>query len=209
MTLIINIFMTDEQSNFPPKRSRTRIFFGFVFEMLKVIALAAVTIFLIRYFLFKPFYVKGASMEPNFLDHEYLIVDELTYRLRHPERGEVIVFKYPNNQQEFFLKRIIGLPGERVKIADGKITVYNDKFPEGIELGENYISADLATTGEPRTVTLGADEYYVLGDNRMNSFDSRRFGAVKKDLIVGRALLRGWPLNRVGIFGAPDYEKIK
>lgn len=148
-------------------------------------------------------------MEPNFLDHEYLIVDELSYRLRAPERGEVVVFKYPNNQQEFFLKRIIGLPGERVKIADGKVTIYNSAHPEGVELKEDYLSKDLLTNGEPRTVTLDSDEYYVLGDNRANSFDSRRFGAVKKDLIIGRALFRGWPLSRLGVFGAPNFESLK
>jgi signal peptidase I len=201
--------MSADLNNIPQQKSRLKVVATFLFEVVKVIALAVVMIFVIRYFLFKPFYVKGASMEPNFLDHEYLIVDELTYRLRAPERGEVVVFKYPNNQQEFFLKRIIGLPGERVKIADGKVTVYNSAHPEGVELKEDYLASDLVTNGEPRTITLGPDEFYVLGDNRPNSFDSRRFGAVKKELVVGRALFRGWPLSRVTIFRAPQFELLK
>jgi signal peptidase I len=204
--------MVDEVSNFdnlPPQRSRLKVALTFIFELIKVIALAGITIALIRYYLFKPFYVKGASMEPNFLDHEYLIVDELTYRLRAPERGEVVVFKYPNNQEEFFLKRIIGLPNERIKVADGKVTIYNNNHPEGVAVNETYLPADLTTLGEARTITLGPDEYYVLGDNRANSFDSRRFGPVKKSLIIGRALIRGWPISRISKFSAPAFEDLK
>lgn len=203
--------MPDEQTNFnepPLPPSRLRVAGSFLFELIKVIVMAGVTIVLIRYFLFKPFYVKGASMEPNFLDHEYLIVDELSYRLRVPERGEVIVFKYPNNQREYFLKRIIGIPGERVKVADGHVTIYNNSHPEGVVLNESYLPQDLLTSGDNQTVTLGSDEYFVLGDNRANSFDSRRFGSVKKTLIVGRALIRGWPISRIQKFDVPNFGNI-
>ncbi|TAN33493.1 signal peptidase I [Patescibacteria group bacterium] len=175
----------------------------FLLELIKVLVLAGVTIVLVRYFLFKPFYVKGASMEPNFYDHEYLIIDELTYRFRPPERGEVIVFKYPENPKDFFLKRIVGLPGERVKVAEGKITIYNQEFPEGKILDEPYLVGDI-TVGEKST-NLGPEQYFVLGDNRANSYDSRRFGAIDKSLIVGRSLFRGWPLNRIEFFKAPTY----
>jgi signal peptidase I len=170
----------------------------FLLELVKVAVLAGVTIALVRYFLFKPFYVKGASMEPNFFDKEYLIIDELSYRLRPAGRGEVIVFKYPENPKEYFLKRIIGLPGERVKVAEGQITVYNKEHPEGIVLNEPYLSKDLLTIGERITVLTG-DQYFVLGDNRPNSYDSRRFGAVDKSLVVGRVFFRGWPFNRAQI----------
>jgi signal peptidase I len=98
----------------------------FMLEAAKILALATVTILLVRYYLFKPFYVKGASMEPTFHEQEYLIIDELSYRLHNPERGDVIVFRYPGDPKEFFLKRVIGLPGERVKVAEGKITIYNN-----------------------------------------------------------------------------------
>ncbi|OGH68494.1 MAG: signal peptidase I [Candidatus Magasanikbacteria bacterium RIFCSPLOWO2_02_FULL_44_11] len=177
----------------------------FVVEVLRIAILAAVTIVVIRYFLFKPFYVKGASMEPNFYDHEYLIIDELSYRLREPVRGEVIVFRYPNNPEEYFLKRIVALPGERIKISAGKVAIYNADHPEGIAVKENYLPHDLATLGE-KISTLGQDEYFVLGDNRPNSFDSRRFGPIHKSAIVGRALFRGWPVSRIEKFESPGFN---
>ncbi len=176
----------------------------FILEMLKVVVLAGITISLVRYFLFKPFYVKGASMEPNFFDKEYLIIDEISYRLRAPQRGEVIVFKYPENPKEYFLKRIIALPGERVKISEGKITIYNQEHPEGVVLDEPYLPADLLTSGERTFVPLNENQYFVLGDNRDNSYDSRRFGAVDKSLVVGRVFVRGWPFNRAQVFNHPD-----
>lgn len=175
----------------------------FLLEVLKVAVLAGITIALVRYYLFKPFYVKGASMEPNFYDHEYLIIDELSYRLRPIERGEVIVFKYPGDPKEYFLKRVIGLPGERVKIADGHVTIYNTAHPEGVTLDESYLPKDLSTVGE-KVTQVGDNQFFVLGDNRPNSFDSRRFGTIDRSAIVGRAWLRGWPFNRVQTFSAPQ-----
>jgi signal peptidase I len=144
-------------------------------------------------------------MEPNFYDHEYLIIDELSYRLRQPERGEVIVFRYPENPKEYFLKRIIGLPGERIKVSGGHVTIYNSAHPEGVEISESYLPSDLITLGE-KEWTIGENQYFVLGDNRMNSYDSRRFNAIDKSAIVGRAWLRGWPPSRLASFHAPSYN---
>ena len=177
----------------------------FFLELVKIAVLAGVTITLVRYFLFKPFYVKGASMEPNFFDHEYLIIDELSYRLREPARGDVIVFKYPYNPKEYFLKRIIGLPGETVKVSEGTITIYNTEHPEGLEIKESYLDSAIKTIGEKK-ITLGGDEFFVLGDNRDNSLDSRRFGPVDRSLIVCRAWFRGWPFNRMQTFNTPQFE---
>lgn len=174
----------------------------FILEMVKIVVLAGITIGLIRYFLFKPFYVKGASMEPNFHESEYLIIDELSYRFREPERGEVIVFKH---NKEYFLKRIIGLPRETVKVAEGKVTIYNTANPEGVLIQEDYLPSDLITVGE-RVTVLGEDEYYVLGDNRPNSYDSRRFGPIDRDTMIGRAWFRGWPLSRVQLFKTPEFD---
>lgn len=176
-----------------------------VLEFLKIAIIAGLTIMAVRYFLFKPFYVKGASMEPNFYDHEYLIIDELSYRFRAPERGEVIVFRYPEDPKEYFLKRLIGLPGERVKVSGGHVTIYNQAHPEGVELTESYLPSDLITLGE-KEWTINENQYFVLGDNRMNSYDSRRFNAIDKSAIVGRAWVRGWPLSRLAAFHAPDFN---
>jgi signal peptidase I len=173
-------------------------------ELLKIALLAGICIVLIRYFLFKPFYVKGASMEPTFYEKEYLIIDELSYRFRTPERGEVIVFRYPNDPKEYFLKRVIGLPGETVKISGGKVIIYNQENPEGWEMDETYLPNDLATEGE-KIITNNDNQYFVLGDNRDNSFDSRRFGSIDYSLIVGRTWLRGWPLSRISVFSVPKF----
>ncbi|MCA9389624.1 MAG: signal peptidase I, partial [Candidatus Magasanikbacteria bacterium] len=109
---------------------------GVILEVVQVLAISLALIIPIRFFLIQPFYVQGASMEPNFFDHEYLIIDELSYRLHTPARGDVVVFKYPNNTKEFFIKRIIGLPGETVEISNGKIKIYNDKHPNGMLINE-------------------------------------------------------------------------
>lgn len=176
----------------------------FLLELIKIAVLAGITIGLVRYFLFKPFYVKGASMEPNFFEREYLIIDELSYRLRAPARGETIVLKYPDNPKEYFLKRIVGLPGETIKVSEGRVTIYNAAHPEGLVLKESYLAESLYTGGDKIT-SLKDGQYFVLGDNRPNSFDSRRFGPVGRDFIVGRAWIRGWPITRLQTFEAPEY----
>lgn len=173
----------------------------FFLEVIKIAIMAGVTIGLVRYFLFKPFYVKGQSMEPSFYEHEYLIVDELTYRFRNPEHGEVVVFRSPTQEGDYLLKRVIAVPGERVKIEDNKVVIYNEDHPEGVVLDEYYLTEE--TPGSVM-YTLGTDQYFVLGDNRDASYDSRRFGPVGRDTIVGRAFIRGWPFHRIGTLGAPD-----
>ena len=176
----------------------------FFVELIKLALFAVITIFLVRYFLFKPFYVKGASMEPNFFDREYLIIDEVSYRLTEPRRGDVVVFRYPVNRKEFFLKRIIGLPGERVKIKDGQVIVYNQENLEGMVLSESYLPVSLRS--RPDTdVNLKEDELFLLGDNRNSSFDSRFFGPVKESDLVGRVWLRGWPFDRAKVFSEVTY----
>lgn len=176
----------------------------FIWETLKVIVISLVIILPVRYFLIQPFYVKGASMEPNFYEHEYLIVDEISYRLNNPQRGEVIVFKYPKDPSQYFIKRVIGLPGETIKLADGKITVINKNNPQGFILNEDIYLPNIDTQGN-QNIELAQDEYYVLGDNRASSLDSRFFGPIKRSDIIGRTWLRGWPFNRVAIFDKPTY----
>jgi signal peptidase I len=175
---------------------------SFFLEIIKLAILSGITIGLVRYFLFKPFYVKGQSMEPNFYEKDYLIIDELSYSFREPKRGEVVVFKAPNGN-DYYLKRVIGLPGERVKVENGKVIVYNEANPQGLVLDEIYLEDETLGT---IMQTLSQDEYFLLGDNRDASYDSRRFGSISRSAIVGRAWLRGWPPTRVGAFNTPDYD---
>src|SRR3989344_5193546 len=119
----------------------------FFWELIKVFLLAMAIIVPIRYFLVQPFFVRGASMEPNFLDGEYLVIDELSYRLRQPARGEVIVFRFPDNPSQFFIKRIIGLPDERVVISGGRVTIYNDRYTDGVLLDEAQYLDGARTSG--------------------------------------------------------------
>ncbi|MFA6429248.1 MAG: signal peptidase I [Patescibacteria group bacterium] len=175
----------------------------FILELIQVVLISLAIIIPIRYFLVQPFYVKGASMEPNFYDHEYLIIDELSYRFHEPKRGDIVVFRYPRDPAQIFIKRVIGLPGETVEIADGKIKLYNADHPNGIPLEETYL--DQVFTSSAQAVTLKAGEYYLMGDNRAASLDSRIFGAVDRQFIVGRVWLRGFPFDRWKLFNETVY----
>lgn len=178
---------------------------GFIFEIVKIVLIALAVIIPIRYFLFQPFYVRGASMEPSFHDSEYLIIDEITYRFSEPQRGDVVVVRNPQNHSEFFIKRIIGLPGETLEIDDGHVIIVNTSHPRGVALKEPYLEEGIQTSGSKR-VPLANDEYYVLGDNRAVSLDSRTFGPLKRKFIVGRAWLRVWPFDEFTHFTLPAYN---
>jgi signal peptidase I len=175
----------------------------FIWETVKVIVISLAIIIPVRYFLIQPFYVKGASMEPNYEDHEYLIIDELSYRFRDPVRGEVVVFRPPSDPRQFYIKRVVGLPGERVKVTAGEVILYSSDHPTGEKLSEDYLAPGTVTLGEV-DLRLGSGEYYLLGDHRGASLDSRVFGAVKRSAIVGRTWVRGWPLDRVTVFKMPQ-----
>jgi len=198
---------TNINDPFIQTKSKGRIFFEFIWDLVKVICISLAIIIPVRYFLIQPFYVKGASMEPNLYDHEYLIINEIGYRVDDPERGDIIVFKYPLDQSQFFIKRIIGLPGEKVEIKDGMIYLYSDEdgsVRQYVLTETEYLDPSVKTHGN-RVYSLGNDEFFVLGDNRAQSLDSRSFGPVYKDLIMGKVWFRGWPFNRFEIFNEIDY----
>ena len=178
-------------------------FLASAWETGEVVIIALVTVFIIRAFIAQPFLVSGASMESTFQNGNYLLIDEITYRFREPARGEVIIFKYPRDPKEYFIKRIIGLPGESLTIADNQITI-TKPGAEPLTLSEGYLSQATKTFGE-KTVTLGSDEYFVMGDNRSNSFDSRNWGPLNKQAIVGVARLRLFPFSELGSITAPAY----
>lgn len=179
---------------------------SFVVEVIKIVIISLVIIVPIRYFLIKPFYVKGASMEPTFYDHEYLVIDEISYRLGDPERGDIIVFKYSEDPSQFFIKRVIGLPGETVQISNGQVTISNQEKPQGMIIDESsYLDENVTTSGDV-LVHLTSDEYFVLGDNRTYSLDSRRIGTVTRDSIIGKTWIRAWPFYKFKHFTAPQYS---
>ena len=171
---------------------------GFFKELLKFILIAFLVVVPFRYFVAQPFIVNGASMTPTFLPGEYLIVDQISYKtIKSPERGEIIIFHYPKDRSKYFIKRIIGLPSETVRIEGTKITIINETNPEGFKLEEDYI---LYPKNDFLEVKLENDEYFVMGDNRASSSDSRVWGPLQEDLIVGRPLVRLIPFSRLQIF---------
>ncbi len=158
----------------------------------------------IRFFIAAPYVVSGASMEPNFQDWNYLLVDRVTYDLSAPQRGDVIVLNLPEDTNRALIKRIIGLPGETVVLSGTAptVTIINSAHPKGFTLAEPYLDPQDLGGASDMTVTLGPDQYFVLGDNRKVSADSRLWGILPRSDIVGRVLLRLYPLNELSALPA-------
>lgn len=188
----------------------------FLWEIVKIGILALVIIIPVRLLLFQPFFVQGPSMEPNFHDGEYLIVEELGYKdtnisiggwnllevkpFRELHRGDPVVFRPPDVPNQFYIKRVIGLPGETIELKNSHVIIRNAVSPSGFILDEDaYLRSSVITTGEG-SITLGSDEYFFLGDNRPSSRDSRSFGIVKSSRIIGKVLVRVWPFGRAQVF---------
>jgi signal peptidase I len=193
---------------------------GIFWEITKVVLWVVLIIVPLRVFLVQPFFVQGASMEPNFEDKEYLIINELGYKktdvgfnygdkkvnffsvtpFKEFKRDDVVVFRYPKNPSTFYIKRVIGLPGEKIEISKGKVKIYNQENPDGFILDESgYLSPSEETTGE-EVRQLSDEEYFVMGDNRKYSSDSRSWGPVPKYDVIGRVLLRAWPFGKAKVF---------
>lgn len=179
--------------------------FETIFETIKVAIISLIIILGIRSFIMQPFFVDGKSMEPNFYDGDYLIIDEVSYKFWEPKRGDVIIFHYPYDTREFYIKRIIGLPGEKIEIKDNKIIIYNSEYKDGMIINENVYIPDSAITLGNYAKELKNDEYYVLGDNRSASSDSRFWGVLEKRFIVGKAWVRAWPFDDFSVFEEMNY----
>jgi len=176
---------------------------SFLWEIVKIVVVAMAIVVPVRYFLFQPFLVRGQSMEPNFENGDYLIIDEISYRMRPPQRGEVIVFNYPQNPSQRFIKRIIGLPGEKVEVREGRVFVYKDG--REITLDESGYLPQSAQTPGSVDLQLGSGEYFVMGDNRTFSLDSRSWGTLPEKEIIGRVYLRILPFVAFAKIEVPAY----
>lgn len=200
----------DMLNDMPIKKDPTGDFLYFLWDLIKTGVIVFLIAFSIRYFLIQPFIVEGSSMMPNYIDKEYLLAEKLSYFLSTPRRGDVVIFRYPNNPSTNFIKRVIGLPGETVEIEDSVITVINREHPSGVKLVEgSYLSSDIKTLTDARgkySKTLAPDEYFVLGDNREHSSDSREWGILPKTNIIGRAWLTLKPLDKFGVQKRVDYN---
>lgn len=182
-------------SNHQPEEKEKQT--NFLSEILHFSVIALLIVLPIRMFIAQPFIVSGASMETTFSTGQYLIVDQLTYHFEEPTRGEVIVFRYPKDPSKFFIKRIIGIPGDTIEIRGSNVTIKNAAHPDGVTLNETYRLS--MSPSNPLTETLGPKEYFVMGDNRDASSDSRMWGVLQRDKIIGRAFLRLFPFNEFGV----------
>lgn len=196
-----------------PEKEETVL--GSFFELVKVFLFAAVIIIPVKVFLFQPFFVQGSSMEPNFSDGDYLIVSEFGYKttevrlgdnlhfsvdaFRDPKRLDVVVFRYPKDPSTYFIKRVIGLPGETVEIKNSKVFIYNTEHPSGFQIDEGAFLPRGVVTPETLKVTLREGEFFVLGDNRQASYDSRSIGPIDETKIIGRVGIRIWPFSALGL----------
>lgn len=175
-----------------PKKTKGQSFW----ELVRFVVIALIIVIPVRAFVAEPFVVSGSSMVPTFENGNYLIVDKISYKFSNPQRDDVVVFKYPNDQTKFFIKRIIGLPNETVDIKGSVVTITNAQHPDGFVLNESYVKNIANNTTH---FELKSDEYFVMGDNRSGSSDSRYWGAVKRNLLTGKAFLRLLPINKISV----------
>ena len=166
-----------------------------LWEIIKFAVITVAIVVPVRAYVAQPFIVSGSSMVPTFENGEYLVIDEFSYLLRGPNRGEVIVFRYPKDPSKFFIKRVIGLPNETLKLTPSGVTAIKEDGTE-VKIDESYIKNQSLPD---QTIKLGSNEYFVMGDNRPESLDSRVWGPVTSNLIKGRVLLRLLPPTRIGL----------
>lgn len=169
-------------------------------DFIETVVMALAVFVIIYLFLFQPHQVRGSSMYPNFHDGEYILTDKISYRLHEPQKGDVIIFKAPRNEEYDYIKRIIGLPGEEIELLDGKVFINDQPFDE------SYLPKEFLTSGGSflranSPVSIPKGQYLVLGDNRSHSSDSREWGFVPKQNIIGKAWFRYWPPDRLGLIG--------
>lgn len=176
-----------------------REFFYSMWQIVEIVIIAAATVFLIRAFIVQPFLVSGSSMFSTYIDGDYVLVDELTYKFKEPSRGDVVVFRYPLKPSVFYIKRVMGLPGDHVVVKSGQVYI-NDKQVE-----ESYLDKGITSNGD-LDIVVKPGELYAFGDNRPHSYDSRFFGPIPFDNLIGLVNLRLLPVERAEIMRRPIYN---
>lgn len=192
----------------PASKSSTK---GFLMDALETVAIALIIFFVIYTFIAQPHLVRGESMLPNYHDGEYILTSKLYHWVGTPERGDVIVLKSPEDSNVQFIKRIIGLPGEKIKISNNQVIITNKEHPEGFALNEEYLGSATNTNGgnflhDGEEITIPDDKYVVMGDNRNFSYDSRSWGLLDKNKIIGKAFFVYWPLPQFGFVAHAEYD---
>ncbi len=194
--------------------NKTAGFLSFFFDLIKTFIIVMIIAFVIRYFVIQPFVVDGDSMLPTFVNNEYLIAEKISYDFHQPRRGDVVIFRYPKNPSVIYIKRIIGLPGENIKIIDGKVEVADHGSDQYNIIDENYLSlgakteTNLVENDQPGSgfkIALQENEFFVLGDNRDHSSDSREWGVLPRANIIGRVWLTVTPLDKLNFWGVHKY----
>lgn len=196
----------------PGGQSRSSGFFSFVWDLIKTFIIVMLVAFAIRYFVIQPFVVDGDSMLPTFINNEYLIAEKISYDFQIPHRGDVVIFRYPKNPQVIYIKRVIGLPGETVEIKDNKVYVAGSPNDSEKPLTEGYLASSVKTEvfvsgdeGKNAKKILGDNEFFVLGDNREHSSDSREWGVLPRANIIGRVWITVTPLDRFKLWKHISY----
>lgn len=181
---------------------------GAFFDFLQGIVVILAIMVMIYLFIMSPQEINGASMEPNFHNGEYILTNKIEYKLRDPKRGDVVIFKSPRNKDIDYIKRIIGEPGNRIALQGGVFRV------NGLPLEEPYLASGTYTAfgnylREDSEIIVPEGKYFVVGDNRGHSSDSREFGPVPKEDFIGRAFFRYWPFSEAGVIAAPVYRLLQ
>jgi signal peptidase I len=192
----------------PKKTAEEQDFWRFAAELLRTALIVVILAYVLRLFVFEPFVVEGTSMSPRFETNDFLIIDKITYHFESPQRGDIIVFKYPYDTSTNYIKRIIGLPGETVKIANNQVTIYNSSHQNGFILSEPYVSSGNVTAVSDLSkneFTVPQGEYFVLGDNREASSDSRAWGYLPSTDIIGKVDIEAYPFSAASIVHSARY----
>ena len=185
----------------PPGEVKKSTFKEIVKEVIIFAIIAFGIVLPFRMYIAEPYVVDGRSMDPTFATGDYLIVNKFSYIKGDPIRNTVLVFKYPNDTSKNFIKRVIGLPGETVVMKDDVVTIINDEHPEGFVIDQSYVTYKMPGNF---TKKLANDEFFVMGDNRAESFDSRSWGPLEKKYILGKPILRLLPITNIGILPGDD-----